>query len=76
MSKSLGTGVDPLNLIEAFGADATRFGIIWQMMSNQDIRWDETAVLAGKSFVIKSGMPPGLFWRINLRATARIWRAD
>ncbi|MEK7624532.1 MAG: valine--tRNA ligase [Patescibacteria group bacterium] len=53
MSKSLGTGVDPLNLIEAFGADATRFGIIWQMMSNQDIRWDETAVLAGKKFCNK-----------------------
>jgi valyl-tRNA synthetase len=53
MSKSLGTGLDPLNLIENFGADATRFGIIWQMMGNQDIRWDETAVLAGKKFANK-----------------------
>jgi valyl-tRNA synthetase len=53
MSKSLGTGIDPLNLIDNFGADATRFGIIWQMMGGQDIRWDETAVLAGKKFCNK-----------------------
>ena len=53
MSKSLGTGIDPLNLIENFGADATRFGIIWQMMTNQDIHWDETSVLAGKKFANK-----------------------
>ncbi len=53
MSKSLGTGIDPLNLIENFGADATRFGIIWQMMANQDIHWDETSVLAGKKFANK-----------------------
>jgi len=30
MSKSLGTGVDPLELIEKYGADATRFGLIYQ----------------------------------------------
>ena len=53
MSKSLGTGVDPLILIESFGADATRFGIIWQMMTGQDIHWDETSVLAGKKFCNK-----------------------
>ncbi len=48
MSKSLGTGIDPLNLIENFGADALRFGIIWQVGTAQDIHWDETAVVAGK----------------------------
>ncbi len=53
MSKSLGTGINPLDLIEIFGADATRFGIIWQIMSSQDVRWDETAVLAGKKFCNK-----------------------
>lgn len=50
MSKSKGTGIDPLELIEKYGADATRFGIIWQSMGTQDIRWDETAVMAGKKF--------------------------
>ncbi len=53
MSKSLGTGVDPLELVEKYGADATRFGIIWQAMGGQDIRWDENAVMAGKKFANK-----------------------
>lgn len=53
MSKSLGTGVDPLELIEKYGADAVRFGIVWQAMGGQDIWWDETAVVAGKKFANK-----------------------
>ncbi len=53
MSKSLGTGIDPVELIEKYGADATRFGIIWQAMGTQDIHWDETAVMAGKKFANK-----------------------
>jgi valyl-tRNA synthetase len=52
MSKSLGTGIDPLKYIEEYGADATRFGIIWQA-TGQDIRWDETAIIAGKKFINK-----------------------
>lgn len=53
MSKSLGTGIDPLVLIEKYGADATRFGVIWQAMGTQDIHWDEAAVVAGKKFCNK-----------------------
>ncbi len=53
MSKSLGTGIDPIGLIEKYGADATRFGIIWQAMGTQDIHWDEAAVQAGKKFANK-----------------------
>ena len=53
MSKSLGTGVDPMDYVKAHGADATRFGVIWQSMGNQDIRWDEAAVLAGRKFANK-----------------------
>ncbi len=53
MSKSLGTGLDPLTLVKKYGADATRFGIIWQAMGTQDIRFDESAVLAGKKFANK-----------------------
>lgn len=52
MSKSLGTGVDPLDYIDAYGADATRFGIVWQS-TGQDIRWDEAAVFAGRKFANK-----------------------
>jgi len=53
MSKSLGTGVDPLDLIERYGADATRFGLIWQAAQGQDIKFGEEALLAGKKFVNK-----------------------
>ncbi|MCD6550517.1 valine--tRNA ligase [bacterium] len=53
MSKSLGTGIDPLLLIEKYGADATRFGICWQISGLQDIRFDETKLLAGKKFCNK-----------------------
>ena len=49
MSKSLGTGIDPLNYINQYGADATRFAVIWQA-NGQDIRWDEAAVMAGRKF--------------------------
>jgi len=52
MSKSLGTGVDPLKYIDQYGADATRFAVIWQA-NGQDIRWDEAAVLAGRKFTNK-----------------------
>src|SRR4051812_34757933 len=38
MSKSLGTGIDPLDEIEAHGADAVRFGLL-AMASIQDVRY-------------------------------------
>jgi len=53
MSKSLGTGIDPLELIDQHGADAVRFGLLWQATGVQDIRFDESAILAGKKFTNK-----------------------
>ena len=53
MSKSLGTGTDPLELIEKYGADATRFGLAWQISEAQDIRFGEEDTLAGKKFCNK-----------------------
>ena len=53
MSKSLGTGIDPLTLIDKYGADAVRFGLIYQMMGGQDIKFDESHLLAGKKFANK-----------------------
>ena len=53
MSKSLGTGVDPMTLIEKYGADATRFGLVWQAMGGQDIKWAEEHIVAGKKFCNK-----------------------
>ncbi len=40
MSKSLGTGINPLELIERYGADATRYGLL-KMSSTQDVRFAE-----------------------------------
>ncbi len=54
MSKSLGTGVDPLELIEKYGADATRFGLIYQSIGGQqDIKYGEEFILTGKKFANK-----------------------
>lgn len=54
MSKSLGTGIDPLDLIEKYGADATRFGLMFQMSyDNQAIRFDEAAIVAARNFANK-----------------------
>lgn len=53
MSKSLGTGIDPMLLIEKYGADATRFGLIWQVKTGQDIRFDEAIIQMGKKFCNK-----------------------
>lgn len=54
MSKSLGTGVDPLELIEEYGADATRFGLMYQMTyDNQAMKFDETAIKNGRNFANK-----------------------
>jgi valyl-tRNA synthetase len=40
MSKSLGTGLNPLDLVDLYGTDATRFSLIHQIGSGQDVRFD------------------------------------
>ena len=46
MSKSLGTGIDPLELIDEHGADATRYGLL-KMSSTQDVRFRLRRVAGG-----------------------------
>ena len=46
MSKSLGTGIDPLDVIDAHGADGTRFGLL-AMSSTQDVSFSEEKVDPG-----------------------------
>jgi len=53
MSKSLGTGINPLDLIEKYGADATRFGLAWQIMGGQDMKFVEDNIIMGKKFCNK-----------------------
>jgi valyl-tRNA synthetase len=52
MSKSLGTGVDPLGLIDEYGADATRFGLLY-MSSMQDVRFSNERIEMGRNFANK-----------------------
>jgi len=52
MSKSLGTGIDPLEMIEKYGADATRFALLL-MGSSQDVRFSEEKIVMGRSFANK-----------------------
>ncbi len=52
MSKSLGTGIDPLQMIDKYGADATRFGLM-VMSSTQDVRFSEEKIAMGRSFANK-----------------------
>lgn len=53
MSKSLGTGIDPIEMIEKYGADSTRFGLAWQASEAQDMKFGEGDILAGKKFCNK-----------------------
>jgi valyl-tRNA synthetase len=42
MSKSLGNAIDPMDLVEKYGADGFRFGILRQMrLESQELRFDE-----------------------------------
>jgi valyl-tRNA synthetase len=52
MSKSLGTGIDPLEIIDAHGADATRYGLL-KMSSAQDVRFSDGAVEEGRKLANK-----------------------
>ena len=52
MSKSLGTGIDPLDVIADHGADATRYGLL-KMSSTQDVRFSYGAVEEGRKLANK-----------------------
>ena len=52
MSKSLGTGIDPLDEIETHGADAVRFGLL-AMSSTQDVRYSAEKIEQGEALANK-----------------------
>ncbi len=52
MSKSLGTGIDPLDEIDAHGADAVRFGLL-AMSSSQDVRYSAEKIQQGQQLANK-----------------------
>jgi valyl-tRNA synthetase len=52
MSKSLGTGIDPLETVDAYGADATRYGLL-KMSSTQDVRFSTGPIEEGRKLANK-----------------------
>src|SRR3954465_5247457 len=52
MSKSLGTGIDPMDEIDEHGADAVRFGLL-AMSSSQDVRYSAEKVKQGRDLANK-----------------------
>src|SRR3989441_1037535 len=53
MSKSLGNSPDPLELIDKYGADGLRFGLMRIAPSGQDVRYDEKPIEEGRNFATK-----------------------
>ena len=53
MSKSLGNSPDPLELIDKYGADGLRFGLMRIAPTGQDIRFDERQIEEGRNFATK-----------------------
>ncbi|MFN2467847.1 MAG: valine--tRNA ligase [Gaiellaceae bacterium] len=52
MSKSLGTGLDPTDVIAQHGADATRYGLL-KISSTQDVRFSYGAIEEGRKLANK-----------------------
>ena len=50
MSKSLGNGIDPVDMIDKYGADALRFSLLRLASKGQDIRFSEDRVPEARNF--------------------------
>ncbi len=53
MSKSLGNSPDPLAIMDRYGADATRFSMVYLTPTGQDLLFDEKRIETGKFFANK-----------------------
>ena len=59
MSKSLGTGINPIDLINRYGADAMRFGLLYlTSLEQQQTKFSEDAIKASRNFANK-------LWNVN-----------
>lgn len=53
MSKSLGNSPDPIELIDKYGADGVRVGILLSSAAGNDLLFDEDLMLQGRNFATK-----------------------
>ncbi len=53
MSKSLGNSPDPLELMDKYGADGVRVGILLSSAAGNDLLFDEDLMLQGRNFMTK-----------------------
>ncbi len=53
MSKSLGNSPDPIDLMDEYGADGLRFGLLRTAPVGSDVRFDESLVAEGRNFANK-----------------------
>ncbi len=53
MSKSLGNGIDPMDVIEEYGADSLRFFLTTNTASGMDLRYDEEKIRSTWNFINK-----------------------
>ena len=53
MSKSLGNGIDPLEIIDKYGADSLRLSLVTGVASGNDTRFTDTKVEASRNFINK-----------------------
>ncbi len=53
MSKSKGNGIDPIDMIEKYGADATRLALLMGSTPGNDIRFSEDKIEAKRNFINK-----------------------
>ena len=53
MSKSLGNGVDPMDVIEKYGADALRYYLTTDVSGGMDLKYDEDKIASTWNFINK-----------------------
>ncbi len=53
MSKSLGNGIDPIDIIDKYGADAMRFSLVVLSTEGQDLKLSESKFEMGRNFCNK-----------------------
>jgi leucyl-tRNA synthetase len=73
MSKSLGNGIDPDDMIAAYGADAVRLFVLFAAPPENELRWQETGIEGAVRFLRRVY---GMVWRWHERLSDASQRQD